>query len=48
MAAALADGGSNGGDIHITVTLDSDVVYKATESQKRQRGYNLGMGAFAQ
>ena len=49
MSAALADGaGSSDGTINITVRLDSEVIYKSTEKSKRQRGYNLGMGAFAQ
>lgn len=47
MSAALADSDSGDGVINITVRLDSDVIYKATEDKKRQRGYNLGMGAFA-
>lgn len=47
MSAALADNDSGDGVINITVKLDSDVIYKATEDKKRQRGYNLGMGEFA-
>lgn len=48
MSAALADNATSDGNINITVKLDSDVIYRKTEDKKRQRGYNMGMGAFAQ
>lgn len=45
--AALGSGGDEGGDTQIVINLDGEKIYENQQRVARNRGYNLGMGAFS-
>ena len=46
-AVVAAMGGASNNDAPIVITLDGDVIYRSNQKIARNKGYNLGMGAFA-
>lgn len=46
VVAALGSGSDEGGDTQIIINLDGEKIYENQQKVARNRGYNLGMGAF--
>ena len=47
VVAALGSGGNDDGDTQIVINLDGEKIYENQQKIARNRGYNLGMGAFS-
>ncbi len=47
VVAALGSGSDEGGDTQIVINLDGEKIYENQQKVARNRGYNLGMGAFS-
>ena len=45
--AALGSGSDEGGETQIVINLDGEKIYENQQKVARNRGYNLGMGAFS-
>ena len=47
VVAALGSSSDEGGNTNIVITLDGEKIYENQQKVARNRGYNLGMGAFS-
>jgi hypothetical protein len=47
VVAALGSGNEEGGETQIIINLDGEKIYANQQKIARNRGYNLGMGAFS-
>ena len=47
VVSALGSSGSEDGDTQIVINLDGEKIYENQQKIARNRGYNLGMGAFS-
>ena len=47
VVAALGSGSDEGGETQIVINLDGEKIYENQQKVARNRGYNLGMGAFS-